>query len=561
MGIVMNKISNRVTWIYLGLAVPLILSVIAVDGMAMRLLRRQEEKINSSGVESYAEQLDKMLQGIEEHLVAFCTLESDIDDWQYLALETEWVMAAQQVVSRMKKDVLVYPLMYAEFLYSSYRDSCITVRKNGLSFEERQQVNAMVLEICAKLQTHPETFQTGRWKIYTWESDAFLLYVAGSGEAYMGYLISAKDILAGMPQTDSQKWTGQLFFEGAVAAELVHNGGADGRGVIRLTGKVGDTGLAVRVCMMPISLYDSLHWQQVMFVLIPAAILLTLCMLYFVTSQKIMLPISKTVKVMEQAGAGDLSVRVSTEGMLYELVMIGDTLNEMLEKIDVLQNKERENIWELQKSNLKNLQLQINPHFLGNCLNMVYNASLCGDNDLVLEFTTHLRRYFGLMAQMEKDFVSLSDELEFTNDFLAIQKLRFPAMGYEILVPEYLNQVPVPPSMIKTFAENAVQYSRIQREDILIRIEIALSEGEEEPLLLVAISDNGPGFPPQVLSTLETEGTLYFDGRTHIGIANVKKRLKILYGARAQMELSNGLAGGAKVCVRLPLKRQERGCG
>lgn len=107
---------------------------------------------------------------------------------------------------------------------------------------------------------------------------------------------------------------------------------------------------------------------------------------------------------------------------------------------------------------------------------MLYNASLCGDNELVLEMTTHLRRYFRSMVQMEKDFILMQEELEFTNDFLAISKLRFPELNYEINVPEYLKKIPVPPSVIKSFAENAVQYSRGFGEDISVVVEAELME-------------------------------------------------------------------------------------
>lgn len=52
-------------------------------------------------------------------------------------------------------------------------------------------------------------------------------------------------------------------------------------------------------------------------------------------------------------------------------------------------------------SQLRNLQMQINPHFLGNCFNAVYNASLTGDFEQVLALTTYLNRYFRFMAQVE----------------------------------------------------------------------------------------------------------------------------------------------------------------
>ncbi|MDE8691741.1 histidine kinase, partial [Faecalibacterium sp. DFI.5.82] len=92
-------------------------------------------------------------------------------------------------------------------------------------------------------------------------------------------------------------------------------------------------------------------------------------------------------------------------------------------------------------SQLRNLQMQINPHFLGNCFNAVYKASLTGDFEQVLALTTYLNRYFRFMAQVDNDFVLLEEELRFTDDFLSIQKLRFgDAFSYTFSVPAFLRQ-------------------------------------------------------------------------------------------------------------------------
>ena len=132
-------------------------------------------------------------------------------------------------------------------------------------------------------------------------------------------------------------------------------------------------------------------------------------------------------------------------------------------------------------SQLRNLQMQINPHFLGNCFNAVYNASLTGDFEQVLALTTYLNRYFRFMAQVENDFVLLEEELRFTDDFLSIQKLRFgDAFSYTISVPAFLRQARIPPSVIKSFAENAVKYARNMSREAKIDIRASMRNREGE---------------------------------------------------------------------------------
>ena len=554
----MKKLNNHVTWCYLCFAIPLISSVIAVNWVTMNALSQQGKRISETGLESYTERLGGELQAIAEHLITFCTLESDIDNIQYISSGAEQVMATKRVLDRMKKDVLLYTMLEAEFLYLEHLDKWMTVRKNDLSFEKNQQVNIMIEEMCRMLEEDSEKLFVGKWQQYCQNEDRFLVYIASDEEASMGVIISIEEILR-VPLPDDSEWTVQLLQDGVVAAETRQEDGIPSEKAVCLNSPIGNTGLELRVYIGKAGLYGSLNLQQMMLAILPVAVILTLGVLYYFTSYRIVRPVKKIVETMERAGTGDLQVRIATAGMLEELAAIGDTLNETFSKIDLLQSKEKESILEKQKSNLRNLQLQINPHFLGNCFNMLYNASLCGDNELVLEMTTHLRRYFRSMVQMEKDFILMQEELEFTNDFLAISKLRFPELNYEINVPEYLKKIPVPPSVIKSFAENAVQYSRGFGEDISVVVEAELMEEGEEPSVCVTIADNGPGFPQAILELLKTQDNLFFDGRAHIGIVNIRKRLEILYDQKACVELGNSADGGARIHVRLPLNCRKRG--
>lgn len=112
---------------------------------------------------------------------------------------------------------------------------------------------------------------------------------------------------------------------------------------------------------------------------IPLLLLAALFLLYRFARLQIVEPIDRISQIMHQAGQGDLSVRVDTSGMLQEFSTIGATFNLTLEEISELQERQTQILREKQMSQLRNLQMQINPHFLGNCFNAVYNASLTGD--------------------------------------------------------------------------------------------------------------------------------------------------------------------------------------
>ena len=318
--------------------------------------------------------------------------------------------------------------------------------------------------------------------------------------------------------------------------------------------KIGRTGFELRVRLVRTGLTNGIVWLSLLMMVIPLLLLAALFLLYRFARLQIVEPIDRISQIMHQAGQGDLSVRVDTSGMLQEFSTIGTTFNLTLEEISELQERQTQILREKQMSQLRNLQMQINPHFLGNCFNAVYNASLTGDFEQVLALTTYLNRYFRFMAQVENDFVLLEEELRFTDDFLSIQKLRFgDAFSYTISVPAFLRQARIPPSVIKSFAENAVKYARKMSREPKIDIRASMQNREGETYLWLEVLDNGPGFSDEVLQALQQKAQPFFDGRVHIGIANVRQRLELLYAGKAEVHLENRPDGGTHVSVILPL--------
>ena len=73
--------------------------------------------------------------------------------------------------------------------------------------------------------------------------------------------------------------------------------------------------------------------------------------------------------------------------------------------------------------------------------------------------------------------------------------------------------------------------------------------------LYICVSDNGKGFSPEILEKIENDGEIYYNNRRHVGLQNIKKRLKLIYGEQAAFHLSNMDEGfGAISEVWIPLK-------
>ena len=116
-----------------------------------------------------------------------------------------------------------------------------------------------------------------------------------------------------------------------------------------------------------------------------------------------------------------------------------------------------------------------------------------------------------------------------------------------------LEKLPVPRLLIMTFVENSVKYGVSAERVLEIKISAQVSLLGNEPAVDLCIQDNGGGFPPEVLEHLRCGERLYGDGREHIGINNVGRRLELLYGRRYGLEMCNR-DGGARINITVPLK-------
>ena len=157
------------------------------------------------------------------------------------------------------------------------------------------------------------------------------------------------------------------------------------------------------------------------------------------------------------------------------------------------------------------------------------------------------------VLSVEKTLVSLLEELEFTRNYVKIQKIRFP---YEIRlemdgITEEAGAVLVPPLMIQTFLENAIKYALSPENILEVHLEVELTKTH----LKLRISDSGPGYPEAILQELNADGNVPADERgEHIGIHNVLSRIRLLYQEGYTWHFSNLPSGGAQVEFMLPRK-------
>ncbi len=141
----------------------------------------------------------------------------------------------------------------------------------------------------------------------------------------------------------------------------------------------------------------------------------------------------------------------------------------------------------------KLLRSQMNPHFIFNTLNAINQYVQSGKSE---EASGFLSRYSRLMRQILENsnerYISLTDEIEFLNNYLKMQQLRFGiSFEYEISVGEGIDadNTEIPPTIAQPFVENAVEHGIRGIKDGLITVSFSIV-GKE---LILTVTDNGVG--------------------------------------------------------------------
>jgi two-component system LytT family sensor kinase len=195
----------------------------------------------------------------------------------------------------------------------------------------------------------------------------------------------------------------------------------------------------------------------------------------------------------------------------------------------------------LLKARMDALSSQINPHFLFNTLNTV-TSLIRFDPDMARVVVVKLSNILRRLLRKHETFVALRDELEFIDDYLDIEVVRFGRENLQIFkeVDERTLDAFVPSMLLQPIVENSLKHGlagKLEGGHICIRT--TLNDGR----LLIEIEDNGVGIPEVRMPQVYVEG---------IGISNVHERLKILYGADFVMQIRSREGEGTRIQIDVP---------
>ncbi|WP_223789148.1 sensor histidine kinase [Marinicella meishanensis] len=199
----------------------------------------------------------------------------------------------------------------------------------------------------------------------------------------------------------------------------------------------------------------------------------------------------------------------------------------------------------LQANELRALKAQLNPHFIFNCLNNM-RALAIDDSQTTRQMITHLSEILKYSFQYgEQTTVSVEREIQHVNNYLALESIQFEQrLTYDTQVDAATQQALIPTLAIQLLVENAIKHG-IMKLPNGGHIQINVTGVGAQ--LIITVTNTG---------TLPTEPNPAHNDRNHtrVGLSNLKQRLHLMYGDRAELSIQALSDERVAVQIKLPLE-------
>lgn len=262
--------------------------------------------------------------------------------------------------------------------------------------------------------------------------------------------------------------------------------------------------------------------------------------------------IDKLIYAVGELQAGNMHSYVHLDtGDEFEL--LADQYNAMLTRLNDLLTRNEELSRLRRMTEVKHLQSQFHPHFIFNVLEMLRYAIVI-DRDLAQQMVLLMSRLLRYSISTESDTVILKDDLNYVEDYLKLQHMRFrDRLGYAIDVNKEAMNARVPRLMLQAVIENSIKYGYQQKETLYIAVN-GYRVGTD---VLIEVTDNGGGMSEERLRAVRHILSEANNQTPHIGLHNLHRRLTLIYGDRYGLAISSRAGESTTVRITIPCEKES----
>lgn len=265
--------------------------------------------------------------------------------------------------------------------------------------------------------------------------------------------------------------------------------------------------------------------------------------------------INVLANAMSEVEKGDFHVKVpelQTNAVELKKIYIG--FNQMVQQIDALIEQVKNAVVEQKNAELSALEAQIDPHFLYNTLDTINWKAIEQEQYEISDMLGALADILRYTVRNAGAETTIAEEIDWMKKYMVLQKGKFDIEPQiQIRIPEELYECKIHKLLLQPFIENAMKHGFCGRNDDLKLTLIMKNMGEQ---IHITIQDNGNGIEAEELKRLNNkEAEEYLgQGGEHLGVINVRKRLMLYYGDKAELYFESQAGSYTKVHLFIPAR-------
>lgn len=271
--------------------------------------------------------------------------------------------------------------------------------------------------------------------------------------------------------------------------------------------------------------------------------------LAYLLSSEITRPIKGLERSMKEVERGNFSNAALAVRDSNEIGSLTRSFNIMTEEIQNLMRQSEQEQRAKRKYELKALQSQISPHFLYNTLDSIIWMAEWGKNKEVVTMTSSLARLLRRTISNEQEQVTIGEELDCTEAYLTIQKMRYKdKLEYSISVEEDIKEEKIVKLLLQPLVENAIYHGIKYKEG---KGTIEIRGFRTGGLIQLEVEDDGIGMDAEALAHI-FEKHIRDTKSNGVGVSNVNERIRLFYGPEYGLHFESEPGQGTRAIVVIP---------
>ena len=317
-------------------------------------------------------------------------------------------------------------------------------------------------------------------------------------------------------------------------------------------------------------LLTTLRYMEIVSLVILVFIGIFNIVILYLLTKSMTRPLIELSSAANEVATGNFEIELQQLEGDDEISVVSNAFTKMVDSIQVYiheiresmhresELKEHELVMEsrMKEVELRNLQAQINPHFLFNTLNAGAQLAMMEGADKTTEFIQNMADFFRYNIKKINMDATIAEEIELVDKYIYIINVRFTGeIKYSKQIDEAVNHIRVPSMILQPIVENAISYG-VRNIDWEKHVDLRVYKDDE--MVYLSIKDNGIGMSSEAIDKVlagkvgESVDSEAKDSNG-IGLANVIERLQIFTGRQDVIDInSEGEGKGTEFIIKVP---------